>query len=230
MVGAKRHQMGHRPGRLRRPQGAGGARRPPEQGDAELPHHRSADARRRDDREGLRHRADRRLLRFRRRAARIRQRCRPLQGLQGDHEAPAGAVDVDLHARRRARHQGQRQRQDQEMGGSHRQEGLYRAAAVRHPPASRNRDGRSRRQARLHAGRPVQCRLAAQCRHHRRHHCVLHGRRRAGPVADGSLAVGRLGRTQSERGRSRHVEGKRFRQSKRRMPPSSARRTFTSRS
>ena len=46
-------------------------------------------------------------LRLRRRAARIRQRHRPLQGLQGDAEAPAGAVDVDLHARHRPRDQGE---------------------------------------------------------------------------------------------------------------------------
>ncbi len=87
------------------------------------------------------------------------------------------------HARRRSRHQGQQRRQDQEVGRSDRQEGLHRAAAVRHPPASRERAGRGRRQAHLHAGRPVDGRLAARLRLHRRHDRLLHRRHRAGAVA-----------------------------------------------
>ena len=43
-----------------------------------------------------------RLLRFRRRASRVRGRQRPLQGLQGDDEAPAGSVHVDVHDRLRS--------------------------------------------------------------------------------------------------------------------------------
>ena len=81
---------------------------------------------------------------FRRRAARIRRRLRPLQGLQGDHEAPAGAVDVAVYAGRRPRHQGQQQRQDQEVERSDRQEGLS-PARCRSTPAciSRTRWPRS---------------------------------------------------------------------------------------
>ena len=96
-VGAEGHPLGHGPGRLRRSQGPGRPGRSLEQRDAGLPHHSSADAGRRDDREGLRHQPNRRLLRLRRRATRVRSRQRPLQGLQGDDEAPAGAVDVDVH-------------------------------------------------------------------------------------------------------------------------------------
>ena len=49
----------------------------------------------------------RRLLRLRRCAEGIRERLRPLQGLQAHVKRPAGAIVVVLHARRRPRDQGQ---------------------------------------------------------------------------------------------------------------------------
>ena len=132
----------------------------------------------------------------------LAERQRPLQGLQGAGQSPAGAIVLVLHARRRHRHQGERPRHHQELGRPHRQERLYRPAALRHPHASRKRVACDRRQAHLQAGRPVDRRLAAQLRLDQGHDHLCRRRRDAGAVDRRSLARGRLGGAQSERRRN----------------------------
>ena len=102
-------------------------------------------------------------------------------------------------------------RHDQEVGRPHRQERLHRPAAVRHPQASRERAACARRQARLQAGRPEDRRLAAQLRLDQGHDHLRRRRRDARPVDLGSLARGRLGGAQPERGRTRQAQGEEVR-------------------